>query len=142
MPRVKSSMATRTMSPPSPMCGPSRATRAQPIPTGRWSRPLNRTERILSAGCALLLLLAACETNPPPPPPDRLTLSPARFVDLPGWSDDRQAEAFTALRRSCRRLNGLGDTAAVGPDAIGGQAKDWREPCAAVTAAPTGDHAA
>ena len=42
--------------------------------------------------------------QPPGPGPELLplrTLAPARFEDLAGWSDDRQAEALAAFRLSC-----------------------------------------
>jgi membrane-bound lytic murein transglycosylase A len=84
--------------------------------------------------------LAGCET--PKPPPDRLSLVAARFADLPGWSDDRHGETLVALGRSCARIGRLSDTTSVGPGAVGGQAGDWREPCAALAAVPAGDHAA
>lgn len=84
------------------------------------ARPLHR--------CAALALLAiaGCASVPPPapkpaaPPP---AASAARYVaaawdDLPGWSDDRIAEAWPALLVGCRRLG------------VGTQAATWRAPCA------------
>src|SRR5262245_39137980 len=123
------------------MYGRSRATRARPIPTGRWSRPLNRIER-LALGALVLLTLAGCETPKPPPLPDRLTLAPARFQELPGWTADRHADALVALRRSCARIVALPESTALGPDGAGGLAGDWRPACTAASAVPARDHAA
>jgi len=47
-----------------------------------------------------------------------------------------------AINRSCARLARLADAAVVGPAGIGGQAQDWRAPCAALAALPAGDHVA
>jgi membrane-bound lytic murein transglycosylase A len=108
------------------------ATPARPTRTGRWSRLQSRNSRLLVV-LAALLALAGCETRPPP---DRLTLAPAGFADLPGWTGDQHSAALAALRRSCERLARLPDTAALG---VAGTAADWREPCAAIAAVPPGD---
>ncbi|MGQ0664937.1 MAG: murein transglycosylase A [Pseudomonadota bacterium] len=81
--------------------------------------------------------LAACQVAPPP---DRLTLRPAAFDDLPGWTADRHGEGLVALKRSCARLSLLPGEAAVGGAA--GEAGDWREACAAAELVPAADHAA
>jgi membrane-bound lytic murein transglycosylase A len=47
---------------------------------------------------ALLTLLAACAGEPS----DKTELTPVAFADLPGWSRDRQGEAFTVFAESCR----------------------------------------
>lgn len=66
---------------------------------------------------ALLLALGGCGPSVPPRPPavppappaapaeQRLVLSPRAFADLPGWSDDRHAEALVAFQRSCAAVN-------------------------------------
>jgi len=82
------------------------------------------------------------EKPKPPPVPDRLALVAARFADLPGWADDRHADALVALKRSCARLTRQADTTTVGPASVGGQVQDWRAPCSALAALPAGDHAA
>jgi membrane-bound lytic murein transglycosylase A len=92
----------------------------------------------LIAALAVLVALAACETKPVP---DRLTLARARFTDLPGWAADRPAAALTALRRSCDKLTRLGDDVPIGPDAVGGTARDWQAPCAAAAAVDGRDEA-
>jgi membrane-bound lytic murein transglycosylase A len=73
---------------------------------------------------------------------DVLTLVAARFADLPGWADDRHAEAVPPLLRSCGELAKLADGAPIGSGPYGGRARDWRRLCAAAAAVPPGDHAA
>ncbi len=102
---------------------------------------------------------AACPVCPacpaPPAPPacpapdpdqtgahDKLTLTKAAFVDLPGWADDRHAEAVLSFLRSCEAIGKLADAAPVGTDGHGGTARQWRAACAAATKVPPGDHAA
>jgi len=99
---------------------------------------------VLTITLAVLLAQAwkVFEKPKPPPVPDRLSLVAARFADLPGWADDRHAEALVALNRSCARLMRLADATAVGPAGLGGQVQDWRSPCSALAALPPGDHAA
>ncbi|HXR86764.1 MAG TPA: murein transglycosylase A [Stellaceae bacterium] len=88
----------------------------------------------------LALLLASC--TPAPQPPPKLTLAPARFDDLPGWSSDNSAAALAAFVKSCAALDRQPDGAAVGPAALGMTAAAWRKPCVAARATPTGDAAA
>ncbi|MBI3709746.1 MAG: MltA domain-containing protein [Proteobacteria bacterium] len=88
---------------------------------------------------ALAMVLAACEAMPPPR--DRLTLAPARFADLAGWTMDRHGEALVALKRSCARLATRGDDAAIGPGGIAGTARDWRLPCSEAMTLADGDDA-
>lgn len=109
-----------------------------PIRTGRWFRPLNRIKPLTAALVAAILALAACETRPPA---DRLTLQPARFIDLPGWSADQVSEALLALQRSCSRLGRLPDSTQVGPAAVAGTAGEWRAACAAAGTTPDDDAA-
>jgi membrane-bound lytic murein transglycosylase A len=91
------------------------------------------------ARAALLFALLALAGCPPQtPPPERLALTRVAFSDLPGWSDDRQDEAIEALRRSCARLSARPPDAAVGPEALGARAGDWREACAAAAAPDAG----
>jgi membrane-bound lytic murein transglycosylase A len=73
---------------------------------------------------------------------DALTLARARFEDLPGWADDRHAEAVPALLASCAKLAALADGDRLGFSAYGGHARDWRAACAAAARVPAGDHAA
>lgn len=87
--------------------------------------------RRLALATTAVLALAGCPERTPAPPPDRLTLTPATFSDLPGWAEDRTAEAWPALLRSCARVATQAADKPVGRDGIGGTAGDWREPCAA-----------
>ncbi|WP_448192145.1 murein transglycosylase A [Azospirillum sp. sgz301742] len=89
-----------------------------------------------AAGLALLAL-AACARQEAVP--DRLTLTPAAFADLPGWTGDRVAEAVPAFARSCAKLRTLPPDRTLG---IAGTAGAWAEPCAALRALPPGDDAA
>ncbi len=99
-------------------------------------------------GAALALALAAvflasCGKEPPPgEAPERLVLAPVSFTDLPGWTEDRTAEALPALDLSCGRLNGQPDERPVGPDGLAGSVADWRPACAALARVPAGDHTA
>lgn len=73
------------------------------------------------------------------PPRDALTLSKAKWTDVPGWPDDKVAEAIPAFLLSCKALASLGDDEAVGTDGHGGKAKQWRKACAAAAKVPAGD---
>lgn len=85
---------------------------------------------------AAVLGLAGCEKPAPPPvAPDRLVLTPARFTDLPGWTEDKVVDAWPALLRSCALLSVQPADKPVGRDGVGGKAGDWRAPCAAAKAA-------
>lgn len=90
-----------------------------------------------------LLALTACPERTPTPAPDRLTLTPASFADLPGWSEDRAAESWPALLRSCALIAAQSVDKPVGRDGLGGRAGDWRDPCAALkTLSPVTDTSA
>lgn len=98
-----------------------------------------------AAALALCLLtLAACAPGEPPPghEPERVALVPVGFDALPGWSADAVAETLPALLLSCRKLDSLAETHAVGRDGSGGTVADWRGPCRAAQRLPAGDHAA
>ncbi len=82
------------------------------------------------------------EVEPPPPKHDQLKLTKVKFADLPGWADDRHAEAVPSFLRSCEVLAKLADNAAVGHDGHGGKARNWRKACAAAGKLTAGDHAA
>jgi membrane-bound lytic murein transglycosylase A len=57
---------------------------------------------------------------------------------LPGWRDDRLAEALPALRASCA----AGPKGSAEVLAVAGSAGRWREICAGLAAVPAGDDAA
>ncbi len=75
---------------------------------------------------------------PPPPPVERLTLTAVGLAELPGWAEDRVAEAMPALRRSCARLLRLPADRAMG---IAGTAADWQPPCRDLMALGEADEA-
>ncbi|HWO21879.1 MAG TPA: MltA domain-containing protein [Kofleriaceae bacterium] len=75
-------------------------------------------------------------------PHDTLTLTRVTFAELPGWADDKHAEALGSFLRSCEQIGKLADTAPVGHDGHGGVAKQWRGACAAAAKVKPGDHAA
>jgi membrane-bound lytic murein transglycosylase A len=85
---------------------------------------MRRQVRLLAALAGLAL--QACAPSPPPMGGPRFT--PASFADLPGWAEDRQAEALAALDRSCARILALPAERSLGPQAFG-TASDWHEPC-------------
>ena len=107
----------------------------------------------------VLVALASCARSSPrapagPPAPDCpeveasatastgddvLTLRAVRFADLPGWSQDRHAEAIPALLASCEKIASLPDRAPLGVSRSGGRARDWRAACAAARRLPAGD---
>lgn len=136
--------------PPVPL-PPARPRSRSPLRTGGL-----RAGGVRSLAALLLLALAACHSAPPPPgpavtsgpavtppaaPPPTLSLSPARYADLPGWDRDRVAAALPALTRSCARLTAPG----AAPLRVGGisvAATDWAAPCAALAAVRPGDDAA
>lgn len=75
-------------------------------------------------------------------PAARLTLHPASFSDLSGWSVDRTADALPALLKSCDRLVKQPGDRALGPDGMMGRISDWTGPCAIIAKLPAGDHVA
>lgn len=79
---------------------------------------------------------------PAQPQHDRLTLTKVGWRDLPGWTEDRHAEAIPAFLRSCEALTKLRDSDPVGYDGHGGVARQWRRACAAAAKVPAGDHVA
>ncbi len=64
-----------------------------------------------------------------PAMPERELLA-ARFLDLPGWSEDDQAAALPALQRTCRRFAVFADGHVLEPREVGGTVADWRGLCA------------
>ena len=77
----------------------------------------------------------------PAPVVQRLGLLKSGYGQLEGWKLDFQGRALTALRRSCAVMAGLPEARSIGPDAIGGHARDWKEACAASESIDDQDHA-
>ena len=76
------------------------------------------------------------------PPPARLSLSPSRYNQLLGWSDDPVAAAVPAFLRSCVAFQRAADDAPLAPrakDVDFGSVGEWRAPCAAAANLPAGD---
>ncbi|MGE0119308.1 MAG: murein transglycosylase A [Dongiaceae bacterium] len=78
--------------------------------------------------------MAGCETRAPSPAAEGapLSLGPAAFADLAGWSQDRIAEALPALNASCAALGAKPAEEPLGPDGIAGIGGDWRAACGAI----------
>jgi membrane-bound lytic murein transglycosylase A len=86
------------------------------------------------AVAVLTAVLAACTPDEEPPPAaPSLQLTPVSFAELPGWYDDDQGQALSALQRSCARLLTLPDERAMG---IAGTVADWRSLCMALATGP------
>jgi membrane-bound lytic murein transglycosylase A len=93
------------------------------------------------------IVVLPCDDEPQPNTTDAkgedtLTLVAATFADLPGWADDRHAEALVAFVASCTKIAALKDDEPLGASAYGGRARDWRAACAAAAQVPPGDDAA
>ena len=82
------------------------------------------------------------DAEPSETPEPILELRPASFADLPGWAEDRHAEALPTLLASCRVFAGVPAERPVGLGGVGGKAADWRLPCAQAAAVSAGDGAA
>ena len=87
---------------------------------------MRRKVRFLAA--LAVFALQACAPTPPPAPVGVASLTRVVFADLPGWSEDSQAEALAALDRSCARLLALPADRLLGPPAFG-TAADWHGAC-------------
>jgi membrane-bound lytic murein transglycosylase A len=95
-----------------------------------------------AAACPACPTCEPCAAPDPASPHDTLTLTRATFAELPGWADDKHAEALVSFLRSCEQIGKLADAAPVGHDGHGGVAKQWRGACAAAAKVKPGDHAA
>src|SRR3954471_6878102 len=66
---------------------------------------------------------------------NKVRMVPISYNEIPGWTDDRQAEALTAFRRSCPKLTIAPDTKIVtdgGEKAIA--PAEWKTICDAASA--------
>ncbi len=96
----------------------------------------------VDAACPACPVCVADEDSKATPAHDTLTLTKVKFTDLPGWTDDKHAEAIPSFLKSCERLAALKDAAPVGHDGHGGKASQWRKACAAAAKIKAGDNAA
>ena len=72
------------------------------------------------------------------PDEDRLALTPGRFSDLPGWTDDDPTHALAAFLKSCNRLGPRPDDAGMGGTGYAGTVADWRPACDTAAAVSAG----
>lgn len=90
------------------------------------------------AACAILLsLIAGCATGPVIPSPDEpaAKLTAVHFSALDGWKSDRQAEALSAFKKSCKALLARSpDAAFKGLGSV--RARHWQAPCRALDRKP------
>ncbi|PWR20557.1 murein transglycosylase A [Zavarzinia compransoris] len=80
----------------------------------------------LAAGLAVAGVLLTAPKAPPATETPVLALVPARFADLPGWTDDRAEEAWPAFRLSCERLLKRKPETSLG---LAGTVADWVPAC-------------
>jgi membrane-bound lytic murein transglycosylase A len=91
------------------------------------------------ASLGLLMMVASCATPRIGETPDHsLALVATDFDSLPGWNQDRLAEALPALQNTCAAFAKWPDEKSVGK--LGGQAGDWRPACNAAMAVQPGDN--
>jgi membrane-bound lytic murein transglycosylase A len=91
----------------------------------RWTVPSGGAALIVVAG-----LLAGCADSASRPPEKKVPMAPISFNEIPGWTDDKHAEALAAFRHSCPKL-------VAGPESKivtdGGEkvvtAGEWKEIC-------------
>ncbi len=75
-----------------------------------------------------ICLMASCSQKKTEQP-NQLTLKPTSFVNLPGWENDHQAAAFSALQNSCRTILATGETTPLGSEMIKISFQDWQPVC-------------
>lgn len=104
----------------------------------------------LAASFAALLALAGCArplvTAPQTAAPHGLALTPTAFSDIPGWQQDRHAQALAAFLANCQALGQLPEAQSLGGAGVaaarGGAPALWRPVCDAGRSVPPGDDAA
>jgi len=89
--------------------------------------------RLIAAAVASGLLFGCAEK--PSAPKESASLDAVAFADLPGWTGDDPSAVLAAFQRSCAVFAKSSEDTAVGPQGIGGTAKDWQAACAAIPAA-------
>src|SRR5439155_11796003 len=110
---------------PLPSPGPARATADARTEAGADAGPLACGDAGAVAAAALAATAPCTDETATvegsAAPHDTLMLTRVAFGDLPGWADDRLAEAVPSFLRSCDKLKALRDDAPVGPDGHGGK---------------------
>ena len=105
--------------------------------------PARRTALpVVVAAVVIAASLAGCQHQPPLP---RLTLTPLRFEQLPGWNEDKAAAAVPVFRASCAVITSRRDAEPFDPSVNAGNfgtVGDWRPVCAAAASLPGTDAAA
>jgi membrane-bound lytic murein transglycosylase A len=105
------------------------------LPPGGAARPLIRLALLALLGG----VLAACRAPVPPAAPH---LQPVAFERLAGWeADEGAADALSAFRRSCARLERREAEAGMGKFEAAGRVADWLPACQAAAEVPAGDAA-
>ncbi len=87
---------------------------------------------------AVVWALSACATGPAPEDA-ALDLRPAAFSDLPGWEEDGQEQALTALKKSCPAILKGNPGKNFGPLPV--TYADWQPACNALLSLPQTDSA-
>jgi membrane-bound lytic murein transglycosylase A len=77
-------------------------------------------------------VVLAPETPPETPPDISVIYSLVDMNALPGWTQDRAAEALPALQRSCRHFRRKTADLVVGKNVIARSASDWHAACDAL----------
>jgi len=119
------------------------------------TRAIRRDLRALVGSALLSLVVAGCvlpgqQVGAPQPPGQpavehSLRLMPVPFDRVPGWQDDRMAEALAAFLTNCRAIEAMpADTPLGGQGearARGGAPAVWLPACEAAKTVPAGDDA-
>ena len=92
----------------------------------------------------VVLAAALCACQERAPSSAKLTLRPATFGELDGWSDDNVAAAMPAFLKSCKAFAARADDQPLDPAASGdfGSVGEWRAVCEAAAKLPGTDAAA
>jgi membrane-bound lytic murein transglycosylase A len=109
-------------------------------------RPLLLAFGVFLASCALPPPGAAPAPGTNAPPPSSVTLTEARFSDLPGWDEASAVAGLPAFLGACNRLLTVPPDTPLGGAGLarekGGTAGAWRGPCNAARALPSSPAAA